>query len=150
MGSKDFENLFADYLRLAARTGRMHLHATVPSDTLIEELSKYDFGFNLINAMVLDIPWRTMNPRRLPHCGSSRMFDYLDAGLGLLLSPQLKLMIRQFSTTGMVVDGRALLRSGHILKGLRRASREHVGAARERLSIRRHIHRLTAFYERLT
>jgi hypothetical protein len=149
VGSKDFETLFADYLRLAAATERVHLHPTVPADKLIEELSKYDFGFNLINAMVLDIPWQTMNPRRLPHCGSSRMFDYLDAGLCLLLSPQLKLMIRQFRVTGMVVDGCALLRSGHILKGLQRAPRDHVAAARERLSIRRHIHRLTAFYEGL-
>jgi hypothetical protein len=149
MGSKDFVALFADYLRLAEKTGRMHLHPTVPADRLIEEIAKYDFGFNLSNAMVLDIPWRTTNPRRFPYCGSSRMFDYLDAGLGLLLSPELKLMIHQFRITGMVVDGTSLLRSGHILEGLQRAPRDLVAAARERLSIRRHIRRLTAFYERI-
>jgi hypothetical protein len=149
IGSKDFVILFADYLRLAAATGRMHLHPTVPADILIEELSRYDFGFGLSNAMSIDIPWRTVNPRRFPACGSSRMFDYLDAGLGLLLSPQLKLMVHQFRSTGLVVDGIALLRSGRILDGLQRAPRDHVAAARERLSIRRHIHRLTAFYERL-
>jgi hypothetical protein len=149
IGSKDFETLFADYLRLAEETGRMHLHPTVPADRLIEEISDYDFGFNLNNAMVLDIPWRATNPRRFPYCGSSRMFDYLDAGLGLILSPQLKLMIHQFRGTGMVVNGAALLRSGNILEGLQRAPRDLVAAARERLSIRRHIHRLTAFYERI-
>jgi hypothetical protein len=149
MGSKDFVTLFADYLRLAAETGRLHLHPTVPPDQLIEEISKYDFGFNICNAMVLDIPWRTVNSRRFPYCGSSRMFDYLDAGLGLLLSPELKLMIHQFRVTGMVVDGTALLRSGRILEGLHRAPRGHVAAARERLSIGRHIPRLAAFYERI-
>jgi hypothetical protein len=149
VGTKDFATLFADYLRLAAATGRMHLHPTVPADRLITELSHYDFGFGLSNAMALDIPWRTVNPRRFPVCGSSRMFDYLDAGLGLLLSPQLKLMVHQFRFTGMVVDGIALLRSGHILDGLQRAPRDHVAAAREQLSIRRHIHRLAAFYERI-
>lgn len=149
MGSKGFETLFADYLELAATTGRMHLHQTVPADTLIGELSQYDFGFGLSNAMAYDIPWQTINPRRFPHCGSSRMFDYLDAGLGLLLSPQLKLMSRQFRFTGMAVDGISLLRSGHILKGLQRPLRDRALAAREQLSIRRHIHRLIEFYERV-
>jgi hypothetical protein len=150
VGSRDFATLFADYLQLAAATGRMHLHPTVPADRLITELSQYDFGFGLSNAMAFDIPWQTVNPRRFPCCGSSRMFDYLDAGLGLLLSPQLKLMVHQFRFTGMVVDGIALLRSGHILAGLRRAPRHHVAAAREQLSIQRHIHRLTGFYERIS
>jgi hypothetical protein len=148
--SDDFKALFADYLRLSATTGRMHLHPTVPADTLVDKLSHYDFGFNLSNAMVFDIPWRTLNPRRFPYCGSSRMFDYLDAGLSLLLSPQLKLMTHQFRFTGMAVDGTALLRSGNIPGGLQRAPRNKVAEARARLSVLRHIHRLTAFYDRIT
>jgi hypothetical protein len=150
MGSKDFDSLFADYLRLAASTGRMHIHPTVSPDRLIKELAQYDFGFNITNAMALDIPWNTHNPRRLPFCGSSRMFDYLDAGLGLLLSPQLKLMAHQFRSSGVVLDAIALLQSKDILKSLRRPPRDRVAAAREQLSIRRHIHRLTSFYERMT
>ncbi len=150
MGSKNFVTQFADYLRLADETGRMHLYPTVPADRLVEEIAKYDVGFNLCNAMVLDLPWRTTNPRRFPYCGSSRMFDYLDAGLGLMLSPELKLMIHQFRGTGMVVNGTALLRSRNILEGLQRAPRDLAAAARERLSIRRHIHRLTQFYARIT
>jgi hypothetical protein len=149
MGSRDFESLFSDYLRLGTATGRVHLHPTIPADTLISELSRYDFGFGLSNAMAIDTPWRTVNPRRFPVCGSSRMFDYLDAGLGLLLSPQLKLMAHQFRSTGMVVDGIALLRSGQIRARLQRPSRGQVAAAREHLSIRRHVHRLTRFYERI-
>jgi hypothetical protein len=149
IGSRDFETLFADYLSAAAITGRMHMHPTVPADQLIEELTHYDFGFGLINAMALDIPYQTINPRHLRYTGSSRMFDYLDAGLGLLLGPQLKLMFHQFRFTGVALDAAGLLHSGRIIEGLQHPPRERILSARQRLSILHHIHRLTAFYERL-
>lgn len=146
--SRDFEWLFADYLDLQAKTGRVQLHPTVPPEAIVSEISRYDLGLGMVNALTFDMPWTSHNPARMPLCGSSRVFDYLDAGLGLLLNRSNKFMFRTFSRYGVVFDGTELVRNGR-LHEVHKPPRDRIAAARAQLSIERQIGRLVQFYGQL-
>jgi hypothetical protein len=150
VGTAEFRRQFADYSALASETGRVHFHATVPPQQIVAELTQYDYGLNMINACNFDIPWTHQNPRWLRYVGSTRNFDYIDAGLGILIDGALSYGRRSFRGYGTVRDGTTLLRSGRIREILsQKPSREQLLAARAALSIERHIARLIRFYEAL-
>jgi hypothetical protein len=150
-GSAAFEAAFADYIALGRKTGRVHLHQTVGPEKLNEELAKYDFGAGVSNGMSFSIPWSNQNVARLPFCGSSRMFDYLDAGLGLILHEKLRFMYRTFQPYGIAFDASRLLNAPDLKTELVRSSdRKAIERARKTLSIDQNIGRLTALYEGLS
>lgn len=151
VGTPAFARAFADYLELGARTGRVHLHPTLPVTELTREMRQYDFGFNLQNGLNFPVEWKEQNPRRLPFCGSSRTYDYLEAGLTLLIDRGMSFMYRSFRDRRVVMDGGELLRAPDILAKLRqRPSRGAILAARQALSIDGQIHRLIKAYEDLS
>jgi hypothetical protein len=144
------QRLYADYLDLHARTGRIHFEPTVPAHVLAKDLGRYDYGFNMLNAANYDIPWKYHNPEWLGLLSSGRLFDYLDAGIGMIVDRMLAFNRHLFGPTGAYIDGTALLRSGRILEGLKdQPSQETILKARQSLAVERHIHRLTRFYDRL-
>jgi hypothetical protein len=144
------QRLYVDYLDLQAKTGRIHFEPTVPAHVLASDLSRYDYGFNMLNAANFDIPWKYHNPQWLELLSSGRLFDYLDAGIGMIVDRMLAFNHHLFRPTGACIDGTALLRSGEILESLReRPSQETILRARQSLAVERHIHRLTRFYDRL-
>ncbi len=150
-GTAEFRRQFADYIALASETDRVHFHGTVPPQQIVRELTQYDYGLNMINACNFDIPWTRQNPLWLRYVGSSRNFDYIDAGLGILMDGKLSFGLRSFRDYGTVRNGTALLHSGRIHEALsHKASREQLMAARAAQSIERHIGRLIRFYEALS
>lgn len=150
-GSAAFEATFADYVELGRKTGRVHLHPTVSPEKLSTQLSKYDFGAGVNNGLSYDIYWSNQNPARFPICGSSRMFDYLDAGLGLIMHQKLRFMYRTFRTYGIAFDASRLLGAPDLKAELaRRPDRNTFERAREALSIEQNIGRLTGFYAELS
>jgi hypothetical protein len=143
-----FNDVFRDYIALGNETGRVHFHKTVPTDRLIEELTRFDYGLNMLNAGNFGMEWQNHNPRWLPLLASGRLFDYLDAGLGMLVDGILKFNRHLFRTSGALIDGTALLHSGRVLERLAdRPRRETILKARGALSVERQIHRLIAFYD---
>jgi hypothetical protein len=150
IGSAAYNSLFADYLDLASKTGRVVIHPTVSPQELVSELTPYNYGFGMSNALTFDMPWRSHNPRRFPYCGASRMFDYLDAGLGMLVNRELAFMLRTFRPFHVMRDGTELVRAKRLRAALaERPTRQLVLEARAALSIDRQIGRLTRFYESL-
>jgi len=149
-GTALFHSQFRDYLELQVRTGRVWIHETLPSQDIVGAIARYDFGFNMLNGSSFDnIPWTHTNPRRFPYCGSSRMFDYLDAGLGMFADSALALMHHTFGRYGVMLDGSALVRTNRIRDALsKKPGREQVLRARDHLSVARNIGRLTRFYDR--
>ena len=149
-GSAAFEAAFANYLELGRKTGRVHIYPTVSPEKLIAELGKYDFGAGVTNGLTFDISWLNHNPARFPFCGSSRMFDYLDAGLGMILHEELQFMYRTFRPYGVAFDTSRLLETADPKAALAsRPDRDAFARARKALSIDQHISRLTQFYENL-
>jgi hypothetical protein len=96
---------FEDYLTLADESPFFHIHPTVPMDHLTEEISQYDFGINVVSSLLNKSPLKKYHPAHFRNCLSLRNIDYLDAGLPVVISPQLSLqrfMLRRF---GASVDG---------------------------------------------
>jgi hypothetical protein len=144
------QSLYANYIALKDQTQRVHFEPVVPPHILVEQLSRYDYGFNMLNAANFDIPWANHNPVWLGLLSSGRLFDYLDAGIGMIVDGMLRFNRHLFGPTGAYIDGTALLRSGTIMEGLRNSPpRATLLQARATLGVERHINRLTRFYEQL-
>ena len=134
-GTRAFRQLFQDYLELERRTGHIRTPPVAPSQ-LVGEIQQYDFGGSVNNGLSFDIPWANNNFDRLPFCGSSRLFDYLDAGLGLIFHRQLKFMNRTFKAHGITFDATELLQAPDLKAALQnKPARETFLSARAALSI---------------
>ncbi len=150
LGTLDFTIRFADYLELGAKTGRVNIRANVPSAQLVQEISQFDYGFGMSNGLIFPTPWTSHNPRRFPYCGSARLYDCLEAGMGFLLNREHRYMLRTFSPYGVALDATEAARAGDIGELRRkRLSRDAALVARRHFSIDRNIHRLTEFYTHL-
>jgi hypothetical protein len=149
-GTPEFGKVFAQYLALQARTNLVHFHPPVSPLHMVGEISGYDFGAAVANGLSFDIPWSHQNAARFPLCGSSRMFDYIDAGIGLILHRQLRFLYKTFQKYGVVRDATDLIRAPDLKAALgQKPNAEVISRARAELSIDRNISRLTAFYETL-
>jgi hypothetical protein len=147
-GNPEFHQIFCDYLALGERTRRVRIYQTIGPHQLCGELSRFDFGASCNNVLTFPVEKITHNLKRYPFCGSSRMFDYLDAGLGLILHRQLSFMWRTFQPYGIALDATEILASADPRAMLaQKPDRSVFQKARENLSIDRNIHRLTKFYE---
>jgi hypothetical protein len=150
VGTARFRHLFSDYLELASSTGRLTFHPTIPSHLLVQKLTSYDFGFNMISGSTYDLPWAHHNPAWLPLLASGRMYDYLDAGLATLSDANLDFNRHLFGRAAFI-DGTRLVREGHIYQSLcGQVDRKRMERARAGLAVERHIHRLACFYESLS
>ena len=150
LGTPEFSSVFREYLALAKRTGLVNFHSPVPPSSVVSEITHYDFGASVNNGFTFDVPWSHHNVDRLPYCGSSRMFDYLDAGLGIILHRQLRFMYKTFGQYGIVRDATDVIKARDLKAALGdRPPEDVVSLARTKLSIERNIGRLIAFYEAL-
>jgi hypothetical protein len=148
VGTPQFETLFVDYLRLAQQTGRVHFHHTVPTRLLAQELTRYDFGFNMMTGPTYGLPLEHHSPRLMPLIGSARLFDYVDAGLPFLSDGMMSFNRHLFGRA--FVDGTRLIEKGRIMEQLRdRLSYGEMLDIRARLAVQGNIDKLIRFYERL-
>jgi hypothetical protein len=149
-GTPAFEKLFRDYVALQARTGLVHFHPPVSPQKLGAEIARYDFGAGVTNGLSFDVPSAGHNLARLAFCGSSRMYDYLDAGLGMLIHRQLRFLWKSFQPYGVARDATELLRAPNLKSAFgQKPAPDVIARARRDLSIDRNISRLTNFYEKL-
>lgn len=78
------------------------------------------------------------------------MFDYLDAGLGMIVNREHSFMLRTFRPFQVMRDGTEFVRTRRLKEALAdRPSRKHLLEARAALSVERQIGRLTKFYQSL-
>ena len=118
--------------------------------SFLKKLQPYCWGLNIINFPVFEKESATISSRRLALCGSARNFDYLDAGLGLILCEDAKYMYRSFNQYGVAVDIRNAIRNKSLKKVLSEPIPRHrILMASEKLKIKNNISRLIAFYKKL-
>jgi hypothetical protein len=125
---------------------RVHLHPVVAADKLPGELGKYDFGLIMMPAGD-----HYYNPEHFRVCGASKLTDYLEAGLGVIVSEgygYINFVARRYT----VVVG--------VHEAMREDVRERLEKARAQLRLRKRngsnytvsaqIPRLVRFYESLS
>ncbi len=144
-----------DYIDLTQQSPYVHLYDPVPMNRFVEEMSQYDFGLGILQGALFDeIGVHSTSHGHERHGMATRWFDYIEAGLDVLASPELHFMYRVVRNAGVAHPARAqdflrgdikqrLLAQMHNHKDLR------IQAARQRLSIHRHIDHLLRFYRSL-
>lgn len=99
------------YLQLQAECPRFHIHPQVYGEAYWSELSRYHFGLCLIEPPIFGEPTVGYTEDAISACGSSRLSDYISAGLGVINVPALKFQnfwARRYATV-TVEATRALL-----------------------------------------
>ncbi len=144
----EFQDAFSDYMALEKETGLVHLHDPLEADKVGVELQQYDFGINVIWGLVAGRSIKSHTMIHLALCGSSRNADYLDAGLPVIISPELRFQRSLLGRYSMAVDAvpdffRDPIR--WLASGSRLAT-EQAGRARHEFALSRHASRLANFY----
>lgn len=147
---KRFEDDYSDYLELADRSPFFHLHLCVPMDTVVTELRKYHVGGSIVRALTYGEELRNYHPLGQRNCGSARVFDYMDAGLPVLVNKQLRHSYSMLSRHGLAIDAtpEVLVNARRYLTDcLSSGVADRAARARACYSVRKQIHRLIAFYQ---
>jgi cytochrome c-type biogenesis protein CcmH/NrfG len=147
-----FQDAFSDYLELAARTPFVHVHGPVPMEQVISEMSRYQVGASIVRVLSYGERPKGYTEAHFQYCGSTRIFDYLDAGLPILLNKAYGFQFDLLARHGIVIDAtpEMLTHADEFLRPcVTPAMRERVLQARSAYGVRRQIGQLTAFYESL-
>ncbi|MBI3849683.1 MAG: hypothetical protein HY298_05250 [Verrucomicrobia bacterium] len=78
------------YWRLHQQSQYFHFEKPVFGEAYWEELSRYDFGLSVSEPLVFGMTPTSVTLDSLRGAGSSRLMDYLLAGLGVIISPGLE------------------------------------------------------------
>lgn len=147
-----FEVTFEDYLELQEKTGLVHLHRPVPMDEVIPEISQYHLGISIVQALTFQRPLEGYTDAHFRYCGSTRIFDYLDAGLPVLLNREFHLQYHALARYGLALVGNQS-RLETLRQDLEKLYHDDVQARiiamQARYSLNAQIPRLAAFYRDL-
>ncbi len=133
---------YSRFVELGDTTGRVHVHPVVAPEQLKRDLCRYDFGM-----LLAPYGARGYDEVHFRYCGSSRLADYLAAGLGLIISRELahqRFVARRYSA---IIDADEVFRSDirERLKEVRSARGSTPGQV-FRFTVDQQIARLERFY----
>lgn len=78
------------YFRLSEASPYVHIEEPVFGAKYREALRRYDFGLCVFEPLIFNEPIRSYTRDYLESCGSSRLTDFIEAGLGIIVSPELR------------------------------------------------------------
>ncbi len=99
------------YLELASRYPHLSVREPVFGEAYWNLLQEYDFGMAISEPSIFSEPLTEFTDDAMQNCGSSRLVDYIAAGLGVIGSPGLhfqNFISRRFAATHVVADVRFL------------------------------------------
>lgn len=144
-----------DYFELAEKSPYCHLHEPVSMSMYVQELSQYDYGLGIVQGHLFhEIGITTFLNQSEKHGIATRWFDYIEAGLDILMTPELQFGYRLMRNASVVVPATPkLFLQGDAKKVLSSWRGQHtqlrINAARERFDIHNNIDRLIDFYRSL-
>jgi len=145
----------SQYHQLARENSFFHLHNKLPLEQLLSELSQYDFGLLLLQGEIFGIPDNYMlDQDSIKYGCSTRMFDYIEAGLDVLIQDSLlyqATFLKQYNF-GQLVDKNYILENlFEKLKKLKLDKERHsqIARARKNMAIGNHVQSLINFYSSL-
>lgn len=103
----------AEYARLARESSYFHIEEQVYGDEYWRQLSRYDYGLSINERDLFQEPFTDYTRDYIAGCGSSRLMDYIQRGLGVIISPALRfqaLLARHHAST-MVEATREFLKN---------------------------------------
>lgn len=147
--SADFRSYFSDYFELAASNPYFHIHAPVASNLLGPELSRYDIALVTAGREHIEQGNEAYHPVKnqlsMPH----KVFDYLDAGLGIIIANGFELPWRMLKRNGTGVGAyleevkeRILATPPHVWQEFKQRAR----TTRSAYAVKAQISRMISFY----
>lgn len=149
------QNQLSDYFELAEKSPYCHMHEVVPMSKYVQELSQYDYGLAILQGSLFhDIGLQTYLHGHEKYVAAAKWYDCLEAGLDILISPELRFGYHVMRNVNVAVPATPeLFLQGNAKKVLSdwrgRDTNLRINAARERYDIRNNIDRLIAFYRSL-
>lgn len=125
-----------------------HLHGWVQPDELPSRLAQYDAGLYTFT-LSMDPP--TYNDFKFTYTSGNRVFDYLDAGLPVIIhgSEFMEYLMRH-AGVDIRMEAELTVEARRYLEGQDQSSlRRNAAQASSRLAVTNHASRLAAFYEAL-
>jgi hypothetical protein len=150
---KDNDDL-SDYVELESQSPYFHMHEPVSMSNFVAELSQYDYGLGVLQgALFKDIGIRSLLNGHERYGIPSRWYDYVEAGLDNLISPEMRFGYRVLRNSGAAYPVTPSLFTGNqtkrlLLERLHDAP-QRIENARKKLSINNNIHKLVTFYKSL-
>lgn len=144
-----------DYFELAEKSPYCHLHEPVPMSTFVQELSQYDYGLGIYQGHLFpEIGITSCINEHERHATASRYFDYLEAGLDILMTPEIQFCYRLMRNASVAFPATPKLflqdDAKKVLSSWRgQHTQLRINAARERFDIHNNIDRLIDFYRSL-
>lgn len=143
----DYTKLYPDFIRLAAESDRFNFFMGDMPQLINEKISRYDFGL-----MVYDFCGTYSGDLHFKHLIPTKLFNYLEAGLPVLVSDRFKAVcsiVKEYGI-GVIVNQKEIDYIPEIIETIDVAElKKNVITAREELQMHNNIHRLTFFYERV-
>jgi|GEM_PF-5110325 len=149
----NFENDYAQFIKLEKGNPYLHIHRSVPVEKLIDELQQYDFGLISGGYQGFGQTYTHFRPAYVASCYSGRIADYLDAGLPVLINDEVSYGYRLLKHYGVCIDLKGVLKPG-FKKELQALKQQpelsaRVVSANRMLSIKNNGVRLAKFYTNL-
>jgi hypothetical protein len=141
-----------DYLALQQQSVFFHIETPVYGKTYREHLARYDFGLAIFEPYVFGETPKSYTDDYLRGCGSSRIIDYIQMGLGVIVSPGTRfqyLLARRYATIAVLATREFLHSPRPILEAAlakKKSAKPKVIAA---ITIGGVAHRLGAFYSQV-
>jgi hypothetical protein len=147
--SNDFRNYFADYFELAEVNPFFHIHYPVPSNQLGPELSKYDIALVTAEKEHVEQGNEAYHPVKnrlsMPH----KVFDYIDAGLGIIIAEGFEFPWRVLKRRGVGVGAYLENVKEKIVstpRGVWMKLKKNARTTKSSYSVKAQIPRLISFY----
>ena len=144
------ETIFSEYFEMETSNPYFHIHATVPMEEVVQEISQYDFGIHVLRSVLFDEPYERYTTEAMKICTSARISDYLEAGLpviGTIGSYMYRLLLRYNAIVGItktnIIDFKPLL-----LEKLNGNLQADMSVVQAKYLLLRHVPRLLNFYNR--
>ena len=147
------ENFFSDYIALSKKYSNFHIMTPIPPDALHQELAKYDYGLQLMQAHHFRDAKKYTEDSVERSATATRCMDYLGAGLPIIYSSCFRLtnLINTRYQIGVCVDGSGLNNLKNILDNVNYSNlkRNVILCSIYTLNSRRWVGKLIKFYKNL-
>lgn len=152
-GAPNFKEDYQEYFELEKKCSNFKLHSPVKMENVVEEISKYHFGISVSWDLSHGKLFKSHAIAFLASCNSARNIDYLDAGLGVILSPQLKFQKWLLDRFEVAVSATPEFfnKAGMELASLLNNPnwKANINRARQKYSVKNNISRLENFYREI-
>ncbi len=137
------------YRQLHSENPCFHLEPPLYGIDYIRQIRSYDFGLAISERFIFDEPSTFYTPDYLRGCGSSRLTDFIQLGLGVIVSPQFRFQhywAKRYAQTTVPATRELLADPQKFLRPALAAKRARFLAP---ITVQGVSHRLGRFYERV-